>query len=559
MASYCDALRAHREEINRLNVYPVPDGDTGTNMALTLESVVNALDEADIAAGDPPDDMVAACRAVARGSLMGARGNSGVILSQILRGLSDVFRELDSVGPEDLARALRAASDAADAAVSKPVEGTILTVVRAAAEGAEEASGQGKALVDVVERARSTAAGALARTPEMLPVLAEAGVVDAGGLGFLFFHDALLQVAAGRPLPHPEPHRGPSGINVAEGNADGEQSPTGEAAPEENSVSDLRYEVMFFLDAPDDSVPAFREAWEAVGDSIVVAGGDGLWNCHIHTDDIGAAIEAALDQGRPRDIRVSDLKEQVEEERWVRDAMSGHEPGEEAGGESADGPTDTVPTAVVAVASGEGLHALFRSLGAQGVVAGGQSMNPSTAELLAAVEAAPGEAVVVLPNNKNIVAVAERVDGLTEKVVRVVRTDAVAEGLAALLEYDPQLRAEDNVRAMTEAARQVSWGEVTRAVRSSSCECGAINEGDWLGISSRRIEAIAPNVAEAVTGLLGTIVSDDHEIVTLIEGEGASDADTDRITSWLAEHHPGVTAEVHHGGQPLYPYLLSAE
>nr|MDQ3643708.1 DAK2 domain-containing protein [Actinomycetota bacterium] len=441
------------------------------------------------------------------------------------------------------------ASEAADAAVSKPVEGTILTVVRAAAEGAEEASSQSKTLVDVVECARSTAADALARTPELLPVLARAGVVDAGGLGFLLFHDALLHVAGGRPLPDPEPHREPIGVVVADDTGgEGEDGPREEGAREEGAKgegagSDLRYEVMFFLDAPDDSMPAFKEAWSEVGDSIVVAGGDGLWNCHIHTDDIGAAIEAALERGRPRDIRVTDLKEQVEEERCIREATSG----------------ETVATAVVVVGAGQGLHALFRSLGAHGVVAGGQSMNPSTAEILTAVEAAPGDAVVVLPNNKNIVPVAERVDGLTEKVVRVVGTHAVVEGLAALLEYDPQLGAEDNVGAMTEAARQVSWGEVTRAVRSSSCECGPITEGDWLGISSRRIEAVAPSVAEAVTGLLATIVSDHHEIVTLIEGDGASDADTERITSWLAEHHPSVTAEVHHGGQPLYPYLLSAE
>ncbi|MBA2751802.1 MAG: DAK2 domain-containing protein, partial [Actinobacteria bacterium] len=397
MASYRDTLRAHRDEINRLNVYPVPDGDTGTNMALTLESVVDAVDDA-------ADDMGALCTAIARGSLMGARGNSGVILSQILRGLSDVFRELDSAGPQDLARALRAASEAADAAVSKPVEGTILTVVRAAAEGAEEAGGQGKALVDVVERARSTAADCLDRTPEMLAVLAEAGVVDAGGLGFLLFHDALLHVAAGRPLPDPEPQPEPSGVVVADHNGD---------KGKEGGVADLRYEVMFFLDAPDDSVPAFRQAWGKVGDSIVVAGGDGLWNCHIHTDDIGAAIEAALERGRPRDIRVTDLQEQVEEERWVRQGMSGGDSEEESAEES--GSSDIVPTAVVVVGGGEGLHALFRSLGAHGVVAGGQSMNPSTAELLAAVEAAPGNAVVVLPNNKNIVAVAEQVDALTEK------------------------------------------------------------------------------------------------------------------------------------------------
>ncbi|HSH62191.1 MAG TPA: hypothetical protein VK988_21590, partial [Acidimicrobiales bacterium] len=399
--------------------------------------------------------------------------------------------------------------------------------------------------------ARSTAADALDRTPEMLPVLAEAGVVDAGGLGFLLIHDALLHVVAGRPLPAPEAHEGPIGAAVAPEEAAGAHTePAGDRG--EPDVSDLRYEVMFFMDAPDDSVPAFKAAWEEVGDSIVVAGGDGLWNCHIHTDDIGAAIEAALESGRPRQIRVTDLKEQVEEERCVREEM----PDEK---QSTGGRRQTVPTAVVVVATGEGLHAMFRSLGAHAVVAGGQSMNPSTAELLAAVEDAPGDAVVLLPNNKNIVPVAERVNGLTDKAVRVVRTHAVVEGLAALLEYDPQVGAEDNVRAMTEAARQVSWGEVTRAVRASSSEAGPIEEGDWLGISSGGIEAIAPSAVEAATGLIDALASDAHEIVTVVEGEDASDADTDRITSWLAEHHPDLTAEVHRGGQPLYPYLLSVE
>ncbi len=536
MTSYRDVLRAHQDAVNRLNVYPVPDGDTGTNMALTLESVVSTLGGA---AG-----MTDACQAISRGSLMGARGNSGVILSQVLRGVCDVCRDVDSVGPDDLARALRAASEAADRSVSRPVEGTILTVVRAAAEGAEEASGRGKALADVVEAARSTAADALERTPEQLPVLKEAGVVDAGGLGFLLFLDALLHVACGRPLPEP-----PAATAVTVDTA---------AAPGEAGGSGSRYEVMFFLEAPDRSVPGFREAWESIGDSVVVAGGDGLWNCHIHTDDIGASIEAALARGRPRDIRVTDLKEQVAEERWVREATTA-EDAEDGKSPIEVTPAQKVPTAVIAVGSGEGLEAMFRSLGAHGVVAGGQSMNPSTAEILAAVEDAPADEVVVLPNNKNIVPVAQEVDGLTAKCVRVVPTHAVGEGLAALLEYDPRASAEDNASAMTAAASRVTWGEVTQAVRSSSCEAGPIGEGDWLGISNRRIEAVAPTVDDVATSLLDTLITEEHEIVTLIQGEGASDADTGRITRWLEEHHPGLSAEVHHGGQPLYPYLLSVE
>lgn len=547
MASYRDVLRSHQEQINRLNVYPVPDGDTGTNMALTLESVVTALDavgggEAGARGGE---DMAARCHAISRGSLMGARGNSGVILSQVLRGLVEVLREVAAAGPDDLARALRSASKAADGAVSRPVEGTILTVVRASADGAEEAAGQGKALVDVVERARSAAADALDRTPEMLPVLARAGVVDAGGLGFLLFHHALLHVGAGQALPRPDGPVGPVAAGISD-DAGGEEAGDGDGA-------DLRYEVMFFLEAPDDAVPAFREAWDAVGDSIVVAGGDGLWNCHIHTDDIGASLEAALDCGRPRGIHVTDLKEQVAEEQCIREAVSADDApqGEEGG--------DKVSTAVVVVGAGEGLEAMFHSLGAHAVVAGGQSMNPSTADILAAVEKAPAEAVVVLPNNKNVVAVAEQVDALTEKTVRVVGTHAVAEGLAALLEYDPQAPPDENVDAMTGAAGQVAWGEVTRAVRSSTCELGAIGEGDWLGISSRRIEAVASSPDDAAVQLLDVLLSDHHEVVTVIEGEGAQQSGTSRITAWLTENHPEVAAEVHHGGQPLYRYLLSAE
>ena len=532
MVCYRDALRAHQDRINRLNVYPVPDGDTGTNMALTLESVVSALEDS--------GDMASTCRAVSRGSLMGARGNSGVILSQVLRGVCDTCRELQTVGPGDLGSALRAASQAADTSVSRPVEGTILTVARAAADGAEEAAGRDKALVDVLEAARAAAADALERTPEMLPVLKESGVVDAGGVGLLLLLDALLHVAAARPLPEPQavPAAAVPAAQVSPG------QPHGEA-------SDLRYEVMFFLEAPDGAVPGFKEAWAGIGDSVVVAGGDGLWNCHIHTDDVGAAIEAALDRGRPRDIRVTDLKEQVEEEGWVREAMAGT-------GQEQPAP-ERVATAVVAVAAGRGLDAMFRSLGAHAVVAGGQSMNPSTAEILAAVEAAPGEEVVVLPNNKNIVAVAEQVDALTAKAVRVVRTHAVAQGLAALLEYDPRSDATANVEAMTAAAGRVAWGEVTHAVRPSSCPAGPIREGDWLGISSRAVEVVATSPEQAAIGLLDKLVTDEHEIVTVLEGEYADQAQTSDITEWLRERRPGVTAEVHRGDQPVYPYLLAAE
>jgi dihydroxyacetone kinase-like predicted kinase len=317
-------------------------------------------------------------------------------------------------------------------------------------------------------------------------------------------------------------------------------------------VGDLRYEVMYLLEASDEAIPAFKRVWAGVGDSIVVVGGDGLWNCHIHTDDIGAAVEAALDAGRPRSIRVTDLAEQVEEERWVREASASVARDEEAD-------PSPVTTSVVAVGTGEGIGRIFRSLGVQRMVAGGQSMNPATAQILEAVDAVPADQVIVLPNNKNIVPVAEQVVELTDKAVRVVPTTGIAEGFAALLAYDPEATVDENARSMAEAAERVVAGEVTRAVRSSASPVGPIAEGDWLGLSRRAVEVVAASLAEAACALLDRLVCEDHEIVTVIEGEGATPADTRRITEWLAENRGRVSAEVHHGGQPLYPYLFSIE
>jgi DAK2 domain fusion protein YloV len=574
---YRDALGAHREAINRLNVYPVPDGDTGTNMTLTLVSVCEEL----AGAGE---DMAATCTAIGHGSLMGARGNSGVILSQVLRGLADAFREREAVGPAELAEALERASAAAYGAVMKPVEGTILTVVRESAAAAAERARDGACLVEVLEAARARGADALARTPELLPVLAQAGVVDAGGAGFLLLLDALLDVVDARGLPErPTDARssaGPPEVSAKApwmappGAADGPADPRrrgrqaaaavsegagGAGANQEHTANQqLRYEVMYLLEAPDEAIPAFKDVWAGIGDSIVVVGGDGIWNCHIHTDDIGAAIEAALDAGRPRRIRVTDLLEQVAEtggqlieEPWVRDASPADD--------EALAIDEPATTAVVTVAVGDGIRRLFHSLHAQRIVTGGQTMNPSTADLLAAVEAAPAEQVVILPNNKNIVPVAEQVGSQTAKQVAVVPTRGVTEGFAALLAYDPEAELDANVAAMTAAAAGVVAGEVTSAVRDSSSEAGPIRAGDWLGLSRDGIEVVDADLATACCALLDRLVGPEHEIVTIIEGEDASPAVTRQVCAWLAEHRPDTEAEVHNGGQPLYPYLFGVE
>src|SRR3984957_6127883 len=542
MGGYRDALRLHQADINRLNVYPVPDGDTGTNMALTLEAVVSELADIEAGAGLPE-----ACTAIGPGSLMGARGNSGVILSQLLRGMSERMAGAGEggVGPEVLVDAIVHASELARRAVVRPVEGTILTVASAAAAGAAH----GSDLLGVVESARGEAADALARTPDMLPVLAQAGVVDAGGTGYLLLLDAFLLVLDGRPLPEPSGVAAPdlSGLNGSWTEHDG---PDGE----EHAVGDLQYEVMYFLHAPDDSIEAFKEVWAGIGDSIVVVGGDGLWNCHIHTNDIGAAIEAGVDTGRPHRIRVSDLDEQVEEERWVRESV-----GAPGAGPSTEDAGPAPKTSVVAVVSGDGIGRIFRSLGVHHLVVGGQTMNPATADLVKAVESIGSDQVVILPNNKNIRPVADQVDALSAKTVRVVATGSIVEGFAALLAYDPAAGADANVASMSESAGRVVPAEVTRAVRDTVSDAGEVHEGDFIGISRDGVVAVSDNVVVCTRLLLSRLLEPTHELVTLIEGEGARAADWRVIEEGVTEEYPDVALEGHRGGQPLYPYLLGIE
>lgn len=549
VTTFRDLVRDHAPAINRLNVYPVPDGDTGTNMARTLDAVVAELDQA-------PEGLEPTCAAISHGSLMGARGNSGVILSQILRGLSSSLVVAGEARGREVAEALRAASVAAYQAVLKPIEGTILTVVRAAADGASAAAGDGGSLVAVLRGAQASGRDALDRTPDLLPVLKDAGVVDAGGAGFLLLLDAALHVVDGAPLPEPDLSAGPSPEQL-------EAVAHRHAAEGEVDVSELRYEVMYFLDLPDASIDAFKQDWGAIGDSIVVVGGDGLWNCHVHTNDIGAAVEVALDLGgRPRRIRVTDLFEEVADEHAQREAAI-HGTVAAAPHPPFSGASTSLPPvtcAVVAVASGGGLVELFGNLGVQGVVSGGQTLNPSTAELLAAVEAVNAQQVVVLPNNKNIIPVAEQLHALTTKRVVVVPTRSMPEALAALVLYDPEADADTNAVEMADAAESVATGEVTRAVRDTASPAGAITTGDWIGIvRGDGIVAVSGSVEGAAVTLLEHLVVAGREIVTIVTGSDATPKQTDVLVAWLDEQRPDVEVEVHRGGQPLYPFLFGVE
>ena len=553
LVTYRDTLKRHQADINKLNVYPVPDGDTGTNMMRTLDAVVAELEK-------HPGALDETCNAISHGSLMGARGNSGVILSQILRGLSATMKSAREHGAPKVAEALKAASVAAYESVLKPIEGTILTVVRETADAAMRAAGDGATLAAMLRVARAAGRESLANTPELLPVLKDAGVVDAGGAGFLLFLDSALHVVDGEPLPEPENISGPNTEQLIAVMKRGEADGTVD-------VSELRYEVMFLLEIDDTKSNAFKQKWGEIGDSIVVVGGEGLYNCHIHTNDIGAAIEAPIALGgRPHQIRVTDLFEEVAEEHEKREAQLGSPHGAEAatlGGKPnfrTHAALPEVTCAVVAVASGDGIAELFGNLGVHGVVTGGQTLNPSTQELLDAVEHMNAQQVVILPNNKNIIPVAQQVDGLSKMEVRVVPTCSMPEALAALVAYDPEASAEHNGGAMAKAAAAVVTGEITTAVRDTKTDAGNVKAGDAIGlVRGDGVVAIADDVFECATALLKHIVTDDRELLTIIVGVDGTAETTNHIVTWVGEHFPSISSEVHRGGQPLYPYLFGVE
>ena len=554
--AFRDTMKRHAGGINRLNVYPVPDGDTGTNMSRTLDAVVAELD------GASPE-LETTCEAISHGSLMGARGNSGVILSQILRGLSSTLKTAKSSGAPRVAEALKAASAAAYEAVLKPIEGTILTVVRETADAAQRAANDGATLAAMLRVARAAGQKALDNTPELLPVLKDAGVVDAGGAGFMLLLDSAIHIVDGEPLPEPIYDDGPSAEQL-------EKVALRHATDGSVDVSELRYEVMFLLDLDDTKLKKFKNSWGEIGDSIVVVGGDGIYNCHIHTNDIGAAVEAPLLVGGiPSKIRITDLFEEVatvgESVHAQREASLGAPSGTLSNTASCrHGATQSalppVTCAVVAVASGDGLAELFGQMGVHGVVTGGQTMNPSTQELLDAVEHMNATQVVILPNNKNIIAVANKIDELTKKDVRVVPTCSMPEALAALVAYDPEASAEHNGSQMLRAASSVATGEVTQAIRDTNSDVGPVKAGDFIGlVRGDGVVAVAATLDAVCHDLLAKLITPQRELLTIITGSDATSQATDALVAHVGQVHPHISCEVHFGGQPLYPYLFGVE
>ena len=527
---WCDAcvsaLGTAREEIDALNVYPVPDGDTGTNLFLTFEAAT--------AAGRAADTTLdAVVRAFIDGALRGARGNSGVIMAQLLRAaVRTVSTDPAGLNGRTVAAALTGASNAAYAAVGEPVEGTILTVAREAAGAAEAVAARADIadiadVAEVLTAAADAARVALAHTPEQLETLRRAGVVDAGGRGLCVVLDATVRVLTGRWQPGAEPVIGRQHVPTPV--VEGDLTADGPA-----------YEVMYLLDADDDRVPALRERLGPLGDSLVVVGGEGLWNVHVHVDDVGAAIEAGIAAGRPHRIAVTHFAEQT--------ARTGRQPVLAGRG-------------VVVMAAGPGLRRLFGEAGAQ-VVAGGVGHRCSTGEFLDAIRGCRAAEVIVLPNDGDSIAVAEaaaqqaRDDGVR---VSVIPTRVQVQGLAALAVHEPGRSFDDDVVAMTTAAGHARHGAVTVAARQAMTSAGPCEPGDVLGVVEGDFAVVGDDLHDVADQVVHRLFGGGGELLTLVIGDGAPEGLADRLERRIVDERPEIDVVVYDGGQSRYPLLVAVE
>ena len=518
-----------RAEIDAMNVFPVPDGDTGTNVYLTMEAGCAGIDEA----MERDSSMPSAAMGLARGSLLGARGNSGVIMSQILRGTAEVLAAIPlerDIRGTDIAAMLERGAELAYSAVAKPVEGTILTVVRAAASAARAASAHSPTVspAQAAGAASEGAAEALEQTPSLLESLRIAGVVDAGGRALVVVLDALVDVLSGVK-------RAPANRRASPGH----RSQAGaalSASPDRAALSGPAFEVMFLLDADEPSVAQLRAALAAIGDSLVVSGAAPLWNVHVHVDDPGAAVEAGIEAGRPHRIRITALD---------KHALGGERP----------------PRALVAVTHGAGTAALLHEAGVI-TVAALANTRPSTAELLAAVLESGADEVILLPSDGDTRAVAgvaaaeARAAGVR---VSVIPTKAIVQTLAAAAVHEPQARFEDDVVAMTRAAGATRYAAVTVASREVLTTAGPCRVGDILGLVDGDISAVGGDVRGVSRDLLNAMLAAGGELVTLVFGSDVTPAFADSLTAWLAAEHPMVEVTAYDGGQPLWPVIIGVE
>jgi len=524
----CIKLEHNREKVNLLNVFPVPDGDTGTNMYLTLLAAVKEGEKN----MDQPLGKVA--KAMSSGSLMGARGNSGVILSQIFRGIAKVLEGKEESDALLFAQALKSGSDTAYKAVMKPVEGTILTVIREISRACEMEAKKNNDLTASLLAGINAGYITLEKTPSMLPVLKEAGVVDSGGQGLLYFLEGMMEIIAGEYEIKLQEYR--------------DKAASAEIPREKEEVSlEFQYCTEMLVKGTNIDVDRLREQLSTLGDSMLVVGEEEIVKVHIHSNHPGKILETCLQWGNLSDIKINNMLEEVHEQmlNW-----------EEAEPRNAKA---VKKIGLVAVGGGKGIIEILKSLGVDIVVEGGQTMNPSTEELLNASQEIDAEAVIILPNNSNVIMAAEQAAQLSERRIEVVKTKSVMQAVTALIAFDPEGELNEIAEAMREEIQNVNYGEITYAVRDSSVNGFKIQNGDVLGIVAGEITVVCQNNGEAVIQLLERMVKDDTELITLFYGGDVTEEEAIIITAKVQETYEDVEVELHYGGQPHYSFLLSAE
>jgi uncharacterized protein len=515
-------LEANRRRIDDLNVYPVPDGDTGTNLTLTARAIMEVLDASTAA------DRATLAKELTRAALMGARGNSGVIFSQILRGAAEALGEAGLLDAATIRRAFRAASDAAYRAVRRPVEGTMLSVIRELAEEAEDPRNAALEPAELMKKLIERGEDALARTPDQLAVLREAGVVDAGGAGLLEIVRGVSAALSGEPIPDaPAEEAHEAGLDAVH-----------------QELSRFRYCTVFVIEGEELDAGALEAQLDELGDSLLVVGDATALKIHVHTDEPGRALAFGTALGTIEGVEIANMHKQTEQrsERIL---------------ESVPDPALTLETGVVVVAPGAGNRRLFESYGAAKVIEGGQTMNPSTADIVAAIHATPATEVLVLPNNSNVILSAEQAAKLVDTPVRVLPSRSVPAGLAAILRYLPSLTAEENETSMLEALEQVATGEVTLASRDVDLDGVEVRKGAWLGLAEGTAVASSTDFDDVAYAVAERLLCNGRAVLTLLTG-----ADEPELGSFLRriqEEHPAVELDVQPGGQPHYPLLLSAE
>lgn len=533
-------IEAKKEYINELNVFPVPDGDTGTNMSMTIMAAakeVTALEGM---------DMASLAKAISSGSLRGARGNSGVILSQLLRGFTKSIKTESEIDVPALARAAVRAKETAYKAVMKPKEGTILTVAKGVAEKAQTLAEETDDLEEFLPKLIGEAETVLAKTPDMLPVLKEAGVVDSGGQGLLEVLRGAYDAFLGKEIDY-------SALAPA--------SPAVNATKVENeSTVDIKFgyctEFIILLDkefTEKDEVE-FKAYLESIGDSIVCVADEDVVKIHVHTNDPGLAIQKALTYGQLSRMKIDNMREE-HQERLIKDA-------EKLAAQQAEAKKAEPRKEVgfIAVSIGEGMNEIFRELGADYIIEGGQTMNPSTEDMLNAIDQVNAEHIFILPNNKNIILAANQAQTLTEdKDIIVVPSKTVPQGITAIINYMPDADAQTNLEAMIEGIGNVKTGQVTYAVRDTHIDDKEIHEGDIMGIGDSGILAVGQSVEETTKEMLAQLVDEDTELISLYYGQDVQEESAENFAQEIEDLYPDVDVDVHSGGQPIYYYVLSVE